>query len=54
MTEQIIYCKRCGRKLKGAISKKIGYGPECFKKIKPKNKNIMEGNNGGNNESSND
>jgi hypothetical protein len=37
-----LYCKRCGRPLKDEISRKVGYGPECFKKIKPKNKKIIK------------
>lgn len=40
--EKEIYCKRCGRKLKDEISKKIGYGPSCLKKEKPKNKKVIK------------
>lgn len=42
MEEQFIYCKMCGKRLKDKVSKKIGYGPTCLKKMKPKNKDIME------------
>lgn len=26
-------CRRCGRKLKDAISRERGYGPECWNKL---------------------
>ncbi len=37
-----IYCKKCGRKLKDKKSQKLGYGPCCFKQMKPKNKKIVK------------
>lgn len=41
--EEKVFCKRCGRELKGNISKKRGYGPECLKKMNLKNKTILKG-----------
>lgn len=29
--EEIIFCKRCGRKLLGEHSKELGFGPTCYK-----------------------
>lgn len=39
------FCKRCGRRLKSDESKKIGYGPSCFLRIKnvPKSFNFVLG-----------
>lgn len=34
--EDIKYCKRCHRKLKGEKSRQLGYGVICFNKIKNK------------------
>ena len=28
---EIVFCKRCGRKLRGEESRKIGFGPACLK-----------------------
>ncbi len=42
MEEEIFICKRCGRPLKDVKSRKIGYGPNCFKKLKPKNKSLIK------------
>ena len=33
---------KLGKCVKDKVSKKIGYGPTCLKKMKPKNKDIME------------
>lgn len=43
MEEEIIFCKRCHRKLKDDESKKIGFGKICYKKqLKLKdNKNYL-------------
>ena len=40
--EVVIYCKKCGRPLKDKKSRKIGYGPNCFKSLKPKNKKVLK------------
>ena len=37
-----VKCKLCGRPLKGKQSQKLGYGPTCFKKMKPKNKDVIK------------
>ena len=40
-TEKDIFCLRCGRKLKGYDSRKIGIGPSCLQHmIESKNKPI--------------
>ena len=28
--DEDVFCLRCGRKLKGEHSKKLGYGPHCY------------------------
>lgn len=28
------FCKKCGRRLKSNESKKLGYGPSCFNRLK--------------------
>ena len=42
MEEKKVYCLRCGKELKDKDSKKLGYGPNCIKKINPKSKSIFE------------
>lgn len=32
------YCRRCGRRLTSELSREIGYGPVCFKKVQVLNK----------------
>ena len=34
---EVVYCKRCHRRLKDIEAKKLGYGKICYEKIKPKN-----------------
>lgn len=29
--EPRVFCKRCGRLLKGVNSKELGYGPQCYR-----------------------
>lgn len=29
--EETIFCNRCGKPLKSEMSKKIGYGPSCYR-----------------------
>lgn len=29
--EKIIFCRRCGRKLRGTYSKELEFGPVCYK-----------------------
>ena len=29
--EPRVFCKRCGRLLKGVTSKELGYGPQCYR-----------------------
>ena len=33
----IVLCKRCGRKLRGIESRRIGFGPACLKLWKKEN-----------------
>lgn len=40
--KEFIYCKKCGKKLKDKRSQKLGYGPTCFKQLKPKNKKAIK------------
>jgi len=28
--ERVVYCRRCGRELKGKYSKDLGFGPRCY------------------------
>lgn len=35
--QEIVYCRRCGRRLIGENSKKLGFGPSCFKQWKKEN-----------------
>ena len=32
MTDEKKYCLRCGKELKSIESKKLGFGPTCYKK----------------------
>ncbi|MBO7212434.1 MAG: hypothetical protein J6V44_15745 [Methanobrevibacter sp.] len=29
--EEIIFCNRCGKPLRSDLSKKLGYGPSCYR-----------------------
>ena len=29
--EKVIFCRRCGRKLRGEGSKELGFGPTCYR-----------------------
>ena len=39
---RVILCKRCHRKLKDEISKKLGYGKICYQKIKKHNNYLFK------------
>lgn len=39
---KVILCKRCNRKLKDEISKKLGYGKICYQKIKKHNNYLFK------------
>lgn len=40
--EEYIYCKKCGKPLKDKVSRKLGYGPSCYKQLNPKNKKVIK------------
>ena len=34
---EVVFCKRCNRRLRDIDAKKLGYGKVCYNKIKTKN-----------------
>lgn len=33
-TDRVVFCRRCGRPLKGQYSKDLGFGPICYRQWK--------------------
>jgi len=31
LDDETVFCRRCGRKLKSAKAKELGFGPACYK-----------------------
>ena len=41
LTDEVIVCRRCHRRLKDDESKKLGYGKICYCKVNLKEKNYL-------------
>lgn len=41
MQNEVVFCKRCHRKLKDPEHKRLGYGKICYEKVKKDNTNYL-------------